>query len=227
MKPKIRKLFLNCLVGVAFVLACGSPGHCKLSPSSPPAELRAYIESVNKSSNPTAEELLQQANASWWLKDYKSAIKSINKVLVLRPDNGVAYAFRAVMYKLENRFPESLSDFNKAEQLGYNRSNLFADRGRVKLVLGDFQGAQVDVRRAVKLEPNDPENYGLLGAIEIQLANYDAAIENFTRAISISPQDGAAFAGRAAAYKALNRRKEAELDLSKAFSLGWKSPVTQ
>jgi Flp pilus assembly protein TadD len=227
MKAKTRKLFLNCLVCVAFVLAGGSPGHCKLSPSSPPSELRAYIESVEKSSNPTAEELLQQANASWWLKDYKSAINSINKILVLRPDNGVAYAFRAVMFKLDNKFPESLSDFNKAEQLGYKRPNLFADRGRVKLVLGDFQGAQADVHRAIKLEPNDPENYGLLGAVEIQLANYNAAIENFTKAILMSPQDGAAFAGRAAAYKALNRRKEAELDLSKAYSLGWKSPVTE
>lgn len=201
------------------------PAHCKLSQDSPPAELRSFAQSVNEMPNPTPEQLLAQANAYRWLKEYKSAIKTLDKLVLMKPSDGVVHAFRGVMFKFNRQYKEAKTELDRAEQLGYQRTNLYAERSVVLLNLSDYTGSLRDANKAVAAEPNDPNHHVLVGCAKAELGRPEEGLVDLSTALQLDPNNASALGARAAIYKKLGRKKEATADWERAQSLGWKAPL--
>jgi Flp pilus assembly protein TadD len=78
-------------------------------------------------------------------------------------------------------------------------------------VRADQEMAEVEARKAVALDPDDPSALATLSAISLfYYANYEAALEHADHAISVSPNDFGAYLVRARALTFGGRPAEAE-----------------
>lgn len=218
---KSRSLLLSVAVLILFAV----PAQCKVSRDSSPEELKSIAKSISELPNPTPEQLLDQANAYRWLKDYKSAIKTLDKLVAMRPTDGVARAFRGVMYKFDERFNDARVDLDKAESLGYRRPNLYAERAVVLLCLSEYSDALKDANKAADAEPGNPDHLILIGRAKSQLGKPEDGLSDVNKALQLDPNNADALAVRAAIYKRVGRMKEAKADWAQAHSLGWNEPL--
>lgn len=197
----------------------------KLSPESPRAELLSFVESVNEMQNPTTDQLLAQANAYRWLKDYKSAIKTLDRLTALRPTNGALHAFRGIMLKFDDRFKEAKAELDTAEKLGYTRTSVYAERSAVLMSLSDYSSALKDANKAVEAEPGNANFHVLVGWAKGELGKPEDGLAALDKALQLDANNAGALGIRAAIYKKIGRSKEASTDWQRAHSLGWKSPL--
>lgn len=219
MPAKAKNFLLSCLVLTIFIAA--APAECKqLSADSDPADLRAYIERVNRMERPTAEQLFAQAKVLMWLKEYNRAQAAANRVIRLSPKDGKAYAFRGTLSRLLRKNSAALDDMNRAEQLGYREPQLYEERMLAKLALKDFKGANADAEQCLLHEPNQSEAFFVKGAAACELGRKEEGVKYLTKSIELNPSDADAFYIRGIEFRKMGRMKEAEADLAKAKSLG-------
>lgn len=82
---------------------------------------------------------------------YKNALDRFNRSLRWNPRNAQKLIYRAnTFYKL-GELQKALEDYNKAEKLGCNKPELYANRGIVKTELG-VSGASKDFTKAIELD---------------------------------------------------------------------------
>lgn len=66
-----------------------------------------------------AEAYCLRGQAQIQLKQYKAAIDSLNKSIVLAPDNGEAIYFRGMAKEMLGQLPEAIKDYQSADNLGF------------------------------------------------------------------------------------------------------------
>jgi tetratricopeptide (TPR) repeat protein len=104
--------------------------------------------------------------------------------------------------KSENRTPESTQSTNQLIAVA-----------RAKMVRGDYQGARIEINKAINIEPQNAELYVIRGEVFAGLQRHDRAINDYDQAIQISPQHKAYFL-RGTAYSFLGKYEEAIRDYS-------------
>ncbi len=95
----------------------------------------------------------------------------------------------------------------------------YFNRATMKMKLADYNGAEADLVKAMKLEPKGMFAYYLMGAVKERLNDYPSSIDYFTKAIALQPDYEWAWNDRAQIYIKMKRYKEAEADLKKALQL--------
>jgi len=119
MKAKKKRVSCSLLFSLISLLSVCSADAKELTASSDPADLRAYVEQINRTARPSVDQLAAQGNAYDWLKDYQSAANVFSTVIKLCPNEPEYYAHRGVMYKQMRKFPLALKDLDRAESLGF------------------------------------------------------------------------------------------------------------
>ncbi|HVA56934.1 MAG: tetratricopeptide repeat protein [Gemmatimonadaceae bacterium] len=71
-----------------------------------------------------------------------------------------------------------------ADHLG---ASTFIEKGWSRLSLGDYEGAEVALHRAIALSPNDPQSEGLLGWAQMLQEKYDDALLMFQKVLIREP----------------------------------------
>ena len=71
-------------------------------------------------------------------------------------------------------------------------ASTFVEKGWSKLSLGDPAGAEVALRKAIELSPNDPQSYALLGWALMLQEQYDEALMVFQQVLIREPQNALA-----------------------------------
>jgi tetratricopeptide (TPR) repeat protein len=87
------------------------------------------------------------------LKDYKGAIKHLNRVLEMKMDDQTKshmYVLRGIAEYASHDYKGTVADDDKALQLVNNDSEALNDRGSAKLAMGDKSGAEKDFAAAKK-----------------------------------------------------------------------------
>ena len=79
-----------------------------------------------------------------------------------------------------------------ADHLG---ASTFIEKGWSKLSLGDHEGAEVALKRALELSPNDPQTEALLGWAQMLQEKYDDALLNFQKVLMRQPANAGASDG--------------------------------
>ncbi len=69
-------------------------------------------------------------------------------------------------------------------------------RGRAKMILGDFRGAEFDFTRAVMLDSYNPDAYYYRGVVKSNLFNYYSALEDFRKSLERRPDNPNVFYSR-------------------------------
>jgi adenylate cyclase len=90
----------------------------------------------------------------------------------------------------------------------------------------DQDTAEVEVRKAIALDPDDSTALAMLSAISLyNYGDYEAALEHAERAISVNPNDFGAYLGRGRALAFGGRPAEAEEPLLIALRLSPRDPL--
>src|SRR5215216_1723949 len=103
-----------------------------------------------------------------------------------------------------------------ADHLG---ASTFIEKGWSRISLGDYEGAEAALHRALDLSPNDPQSESLLGWAQMLQEKYDEALLNFQKVLMRQPAN--ALARINVGYICLKKRifGEAIEHLSKAIRL--------
>jgi tetratricopeptide (TPR) repeat protein len=98
-------------------------------------------------------------------------------------------------------------------------ASTFIEKGWSRISLGDYEGAEAALARALELSPNDPQSESLLGWAQMLQEKYDDALLNFQRVLMRQPSN--ALARINVGYICLKKRifGEAIEHLSKAIRL--------
>lgn len=71
-------------------------------------------------------------------------------------------------------------------------ASTFIEKGWSRLSLGDYEGAETALRRAIELSPNDPQSEALLGWALMLQAKYDDALLTFQQVLMREPTNALA-----------------------------------
>jgi tetratricopeptide (TPR) repeat protein len=98
-------------------------------------------------------------------------------------------------------------------------ASTFIEKGWSRLSLGDFDGAETALKKAIELSPGDPQSEALLGWAQMLNEKYDEALANFQKVLMREPSN--ALARINVGYICLKKRTfgEAIEHLSKAIRL--------
>jgi tetratricopeptide (TPR) repeat protein len=114
------------------------------------------------------------------------------------------------------QFGEEQRPLVHADHLG---ASTFIEKGWSRISLGDYEGAETALTRALELSPNDPQSESLLGWAQMLQEKYDDALLNFQKVLMRQPAN--ALARINVGYICLKKRifGEAIEHLSKAIRL--------
>ena len=71
-------------------------------------------------------------------------------------------------------------------------ASTFIEKGWSRLSLGDYEGAETALRRAIELSPNDPQSEALLGWAQMLQEKYDDALLMFQKVLMREPTNALA-----------------------------------
>ena len=71
-------------------------------------------------------------------------------------------------------------------------ASTFIEKGWSRLSLGDYDGAETALKRAIELSPGDPQSEALLGWAQMLNEKYDEALGNFNKVLMREPSNALA-----------------------------------
>jgi tetratricopeptide (TPR) repeat protein len=180
--------------------------------------LRARLEVFEARQVPyTADELalFKQPPTKLAQADRKGGQKPVNEL----PPGTVALVAEAQRY-YANRQPEKAEE-KYLQVLQQDKKNVptLANLAAIELDLGHLEAAEINIKQAVALAPDDAYSFFVLGRLRFRQKQYDEAIDALSRAAKLDPQDAQIqnFLGLALSEKGL--RGPAETALRRAIQL--------
>ncbi|MCP5498307.1 MAG: tetratricopeptide repeat protein [Leptospiraceae bacterium] len=162
------------------------------------------------------------------LSDYERALEHTEKFCSIYEKTGK-----------KNRDWENKKEFYKALKLIYNQEeaetareilgrliekdennfSLYYYRAICFIILGNSKEAEEDIKQAIKLNPDSPQNYFISGIAYYNQGKLEEAIGAYSKAIEIKPDEHEAYNNRGIAYKNQGKLEEAIGDYSKAIEI--------
>ena len=184
-------------------------------------------------------------------EDQAAFLEHVQKALQSEPNNGVAWAYVATIYRMQGKPEQALEAATKAitllqakparRAMVYSlRSDIYTDledavkalmdlhsaikdapdildlylkRGNLYATMGQYDLAEVDMRKIASLDTENPTGYvGLAMIAELQ-ERYEDAIQNLNEAIKVAPDEGYLYYLRAGINIKLEHYDEAMDDI--------------
>jgi tetratricopeptide (TPR) repeat protein len=123
---------------------------------------------------------------------YRQVDKDVDQLTALREET------RALIDRWKSLRGEqpSLAPTFAAERPSVHEDHIgastFIEKGWSKLALGDHEGAEVALRKAIELSPNDPQSQALLGWALMHQEKYDEALNLFQTVLTKQPDNSLA-----------------------------------
>jgi tetratricopeptide (TPR) repeat protein len=95
----------------------------------------------------------------------------------------------------------------------------FYQRGKAYFKIKDYQAAQADISKAIKLQPSSAELYAERGLVHYMAKKQDKAMSDFNTAVEMEPENPFRYASRAFIKDGLNDLEGAKKDYQKALEL--------
>jgi hypothetical protein len=182
------------------------------------ATLRARLEVYEARQVPyTAEEsaLLKQPATKLTQADRKGGQKPVKEL----PPGTVALVAEAQRYYANKQLDKAEDTYLRVLQQDKQNVPTLANLAMIELDLDHLETAEINIKQAVALAPDDPYSLFVLGRLKFRQKKFDEAIDAFSRAAKLDPQDAQTqnFLGLALSEKGL--RGPAETALRKAIQL--------
>ncbi|HDQ26493.1 MAG TPA: hypothetical protein ENN43_07105 [bacterium] len=102
-----------------------------------------------------------------------------------------------------------------------SKADILYDKGKEKLVIGEYKGAIKDFIEAIQLCPEHKTPYYYIGIAKMKLGDYENAIKDLSIIIDNDCENDGAYYNRGLAKATLGDKTGALADLSKAGELGY------
>ena len=135
------------------------------------------------------------------------------------PPGTVALVAEAQRYYANRQLDKAEEKYLQVLQQDKNNVPTLANLAAIELDLDHLEAAEINIKQAVALAPDDPYSLFVLGRLKFRQKKYDEAIDALSRAAKLDPQDAQIqnFLGLALSEKGL--RGPAETALRKAIQL--------
>jgi tetratricopeptide (TPR) repeat protein len=155
----------------------------------------------------------------------EEALKDATKSSELNPSNFRPHLNAALIYAQDyEEYSKAIEEFDKAIALNPSCVEALSSRGLTKTLMEDYDGAEVDLVSAVKIEPNQADALSNLGSLYWKRGEKEKAAEYFQRAHDAMPNDSELTFNLALALKGLGLNESADelLKKDKKASKEWK-----
>lgn len=157
----------------------------------------------------------------------KEAMSTLDELLERRPRDTEARVRRGNLHLKRNHPDQALADFNAAVRYAPWSPSLYVDRGIARVMLGQYDAAQSDFQRALRLLslPLNRDSacaasaHCGLGQVLHRQEHDEQAFQEYGQAIRLNPQDPSGYIGRAELFAALGKQDHAIADYSEAIRI--------
>jgi tetratricopeptide (TPR) repeat protein len=148
--------------------------------------------------------------------DTQGAFEDYNNAIKIDPRSTAAYSYRASLKCQLKDYQGSIEDYSHAIEffslnnyspiesfcqifsikVNHYYSKSYVDRGNVKQLIDDYDGAINDYSQAIAINPENEEAYNNRGDSRFFLKDYQGASNDYSQAISINPENEEAYNNR-------------------------------
>jgi len=164
------------------------------------------------------------------LKRHDEAVKHLDAVLALDPDDMRAYLALGGVYAAQEKFAEAAEVYERAvariDTPTRAEWNIFYQRGIAYERLKQWPKAEPNFRKALELFPDQPQVLNYLGYSWVDMnMNLDEGLSMIKRAVELRPSDGYIVDSLGWAYYRLGRYDDAVRELERAVGLMPNDPI--
>jgi tetratricopeptide (TPR) repeat protein len=145
--------------------------------------------------------------------------RTILDSLLNKAEDAKSFMLRADCLHKEDRFDAALDDYNRAALFGYNKDDLYLNRGICKTSLHMFDEARNDLMTYLARHESEAAPYYWVGVVEYMSMQNRAAIRYLDEAIYLDSAYTAAYYLRGAAFVEQGKNLLAMEDFSEAYHL--------
>jgi TolB-like protein/Tfp pilus assembly protein PilF len=106
----------------------------------------------------------------WGYRDYVPALRELDRTIELQPNNAVARAFKAWIYRRRGEWEKSLAAAERAAELDPRDASIPGDIGLTYLTLRRWSDAERMISRALAIDPHNAQACGFLALVYINSA---------------------------------------------------------
>ena len=150
-------------------------------------------------------------------------LENVQKALQSEPNNGVAWAYVATIYRMQGKPEQALEAATKAITLlrakPARRAMVYSLRSDIYTDLGDAVKALMDLHSAIKDAPDMPQLYLKRTSLYMNMEQYELAEVDLRKFISLAPKDATGYTGLAAIAIDQERYEDAIQNLNEAIKV--------
>ncbi|MEM7666877.1 MAG: SPOR domain-containing protein [Pseudomonadota bacterium] len=200
---RYSSLYSIASLGGALAITIGSPVHAQEAtsravvqplPSSQVQDLNRALRKLARSPR-NLDALIEAGNASLKVDDLDAAMGFFGRAADLSSENPRVKVGMASVFLRSGRPIDALRLFSEAEEAGASQREIVTDRGLAYDLVGDSTRAQANYRRALSIDPDNPEAIRRL-ALSQAISGESNAFEATLRPL-IDKREFAAFRTRA------------------------------
>ena len=156
-------------------------------------------------------------------EDQTAFLENVQKALQSEPNNGVAWAYVATIYRMQGKAEQALEAATKAITLlrakPARRAMVYSLRSDIYTDLEDAVKALMDLHSAIKDAPDTPNLYLKRGGLYAAMEQYDLAEVDMRKVTSLDPENAIGYAGLAAVAMQQERYEDAIQNLNETIKL--------
>jgi Flp pilus assembly protein TadD len=154
------------------------------------SELIERSESEEISNEKLFVAYLNRGFARRRLRDLQGALDDARKAAQLNPRSFKPHMNAALVYAQDlGNYRKGLEEFDLALRLNPTDVEILSSRGLTKELMGDYPGAEADLRAALAIMPSDANALCNLGNLQWVRGKVPEAAEYFQKALTANPQD--------------------------------------
>ncbi|MBR1728130.1 MAG: glucosaminidase domain-containing protein [Selenomonadaceae bacterium] len=141
------------------------------------------------------------------LNDYYNAIDDFESAILLAPNSSEAIYNLAITYEKLNKNKEAIETYDRLTEINDEFIQAFYNRGRLKLLNGDYDNAISDFERVLELEPITADAKNEIAIAHFKQKKYQEAYEDINVAYDINDRNETVLANKEILDSCIKKKK--------------------